>query len=98
MFNKDILELYGMVKLGIPVHIVGELPKVFPRKEVGRNNTGRDIVAFQFALRKAGFEPGNADGRFGPEMEQAIYRLQNFYGLALTGKLSFNEQLILGFR
>lgn len=98
MFNQDILELYGLVKLGIPVRIIGDLPKVVPRKEVGRNNTGRDIVAFQFALRKAGFEPGTVDGRFGAEMEQAVYRLQFFYGLASTGKLSLNEQLILGFR
>jgi hypothetical protein len=98
MFNKHVLELYGLVKLGTPVHIIGDLPKVSPRKEVGRNNTGRDIVAFQFALRKAGFEPGIVDGRFGADMEQAVYKMQFFYGLAPTGKISFNEQIILGFR
>jgi hypothetical protein len=98
MFNRHVLELYDLVKLGAPVRIVGDLPKVVPRKEVVRNNTGRDIIAFQFALRKAGFEPGLADGRFGVEMEQAVYRLQFYYGLAPTGRLSLNEQVILGFR
>ena len=98
MLNQHVLDLYGLVKMGTPVHIIGILPKVSPRKEVGRNSTGRDIIAFQFALRKAGFEPGTVDGRFGAEMEQAVYRLQFFYGLAPTGIISFNEQVILGFR
>jgi hypothetical protein len=98
MFNRHVLELYSLVKLGVPVRIVGDLPKVVPRKEVGRNNTGRDIIAFQFALRKAGFEPGVVDGRFGVEMERAVHRLQFYYGLAPTGRLSLNEQVILGFR
>jgi hypothetical protein len=98
MLNKHILDLYGLVKLGTPVHIIGDLPKVSPRSEVGRNNTGRDIIAFQFALRKAGFEPGTIDGRFGAEMEQAVYRLQFYYGFAPTGRISLNEQIILGFR
>jgi Uncharacterized protein conserved in bacteria len=97
MFNEHVLELYTRVKLGTPVRIIGDLPKVVPRKDVGRNNTGRDIVAFQFALRKAGFEPGTADGRFGIEMERAVYRLQFFYGLAPTGRVSLNEQYLLGF-
>jgi hypothetical protein len=97
MFNQHILELYGLVKIGTPVRIIGDLPPVSPRKEVGRNNSGRDIVAFQFALRKAGFEPGIVDGRFGVEMERAVYRLQYFYGLAPTGRISSNERAILGF-
>lgn len=98
MFNQHVLELYNTVKLGTPVHIIGVLPKVSPRKEVGRGNTGRDIIAFQLALRKAGFEAGTADGRFGAEMEQAVLQFQQFYGLAPTGKISFNEQIILGIR
>jgi hypothetical protein len=98
LLNSHVLELYNLIKLGTPVHIIGDLPIVVPRKEVARNNTGRDIIAFQFALRKAGFEPGAIDGRFGAEMEQAVLRLQFFYGLAPTGKLLLNEQTILGFR
>ena len=95
MYDQNILELYELVKIGLPVHIVGNLPKVNPRKEVARNNTGRDIVAMQLALRSSGFKPGTADGRFGIEMEQAVYELQIFYGLPKTGKIGLNEQFIL---
>jgi hypothetical protein len=98
MFNRNVLELYELVKLGTPVRIIGDLPKVAARKEIARNNTGRDVVAIQFALRRAGFNPGNADGRFGLIMEQAVYKLQRFYGLAVTGKIGLNEQYFLKIR
>ncbi len=97
MLNYHVIELYNLVKIGTPVHMIGTLPPVVPRKEVKRNNTGRDIVAFQFAIRKAGFNPGRIDGRFGIEMEKAIYRLQFLYGLPPTGRVSLDEQIILGF-
>lgn len=98
MLNQHVIELYNVVKLGTPVHIIGILPPVVPRKEVKLNNTGRDIVAFQLALRKAGFSTGRIDGRFGIEMERAVYQLQFLYGLPPTGRLSLDEQMILGFR
>lgn len=98
MHNKHVLELYKIVKLGMPVHIIGDLANVALRKEIGRNNTGQDIVLLQFAMRKAGFNPGPADGRFGPEMEQSLLKMQYFYGIAPTGRLSMNEQILLGVR
>ncbi len=98
MFNRNVLELYELVKLGTPVRIAGDLPKVSPRKEIVRNNSGRDVVAIQFALRRAGFNPGDADGRFGLTMEQSVYKLQRFYGVAPTGKIGLNEQYFLKIR
>lgn len=98
MFNKNVLELYELVKLGMLVKITGVLPKVNPRKEVGLGNTGRDIIAMQFALRRAGFDPGRVEGRFGEKMEGAVHRFQFFYGLAPTGKLSITEQYLLNLR
>jgi hypothetical protein len=98
MFNKNVLELYDLVKLGMLVKITGFLPKVNPRKEVGPGNTGRDIIAMQFALRNAGFDPGRIDGRFGELMEAAVHRFQFYYGLAPTGKLSGAEQYLLNLR
>ena len=97
MLNFQVTELYSMVKLGTPVYITGDLPKVVPRPELSLKNTGRDVVAMQFALRRAGFEPGNADGRFGEKMEQAVRRFQFYYGLAPTGKLTSVEMFLLGF-
>lgn len=98
MFNRDVLELYELVKLGMLVKITGVLPKVSPRKEVGPGNTGRDIIAMQLALRRAGFDPGRVDGRFGGMMEAAVHRFQFFYGLAPSGKLSVTEQYLLNLR
>lgn len=95
MFNPHVSELYGLVKPGTPVHITGKLRPVVPRADIGRNNTGRDVVYMQFALRKAGFDPGTADGRFGETMEQAVQKLQLFYGITPTGRIRLNEQYLL---
>lgn len=95
MFNSHVTELYDLVKLGTPVHITGNLRPVVPRPDIGRNNTGRDVVYMQFALRKAGFNPGTADGRFGENMEHAVQQLQLFYGLTPTGRIRSNEQYLL---
>ena len=95
MFNHHVTELYDLVKLGTPVHITGNLRPAVPRADIGRNNTGRDVVYMQFALRKAGFDPGTVDGRFGEKMEQAVQQLQLFYGLTPTGRIRSNEQYLL---
>lgn len=98
MFNPNVLELYELVKLGTPVYITGDIPKVIPRREISRKNTGRDVIAIQFRLRSQNFDPGVADGRFGETMERAIYKLQRLYGLPITGKIFLNEQYLLKIR
>lgn len=98
MFNQHVTELYSMVKIGTPVYIIGNLPQVSLRKELQLKATGRDVLVVQFALRKAGFDPGIADARYGTGTVVAISRLQAFYGLAVTGKITVNEQYLLGLR
>jgi len=99
MFNRDVRELYGLVKLGTPVHIKGELPRVASfRKEFRRKQTGKDVLLLQYALRRAGFDPGPADGRYGTGMERAVFKLQFFYGLEPTGTAGLNEQYLVGLR
>lgn len=95
MHNRHVLELYGLVKIGTPAHIIGTLPKVTVRKELKRHYSGEDVVRMQFALRAAGFDQGPADARFGPEMEKAVLKLERFYGLPMDGTLSRDEQYIL---
>ena len=97
MLNTQVIELYNMVKLGTPVYIMGDLVKVAIRSEMGRKSSGQDVLAVQYALRRAGFEPGNADGRFGDQMEQAVKRYQYAYGLPITGRLTSVELFLLGF-
>ena len=98
MFNHNVRELYALVKIGTPVHIIGDLPKVSLRKEFARKDTGKEVLWVQFALRKSGFEPGPADARFGPGTENAVLKLQYFYGLPATGRLNMNEQYLIGLR
>lgn len=96
MYNRDVLKLYRLVKLGTPVRILGETPRVRLRREYSRKQSGRDVLVLQFALRRAGFDVGEADGRFGPAMEAAVIRLQRYYGLTPTGKITPTEQYVLG--
>lgn len=98
MFNHHVVELYKMVKVGTPVYILGNPPLVSLRREFQLKSTGKDVLLLQFALRKAGFDPGMADARFGAGTEVAVRRLQAFYGLAVTGKAKMNEQYLLGLR
>lgn len=98
MYNQHVTELYKMVKVGTPVFIRGNPPCVSLRKEFQIKATGKDVLLLQFALRKAGFDPGMADARYGSGTELAVSRVQAFYGLAVTGKTTLNEQYLLGLR
>jgi hypothetical protein len=98
MFNHHVIELYKMVKVGTPVYILGNPPLAPLRCILQLKSTGKDVLLLQFALRKVGFDPGMADARYGSETELAISRLQAFYGLAVTGRASTNEQYLLGLR
>ncbi len=98
MYNRHVIELYKMVKVGTPVYIMGNPAQVRLRKEFQIKSTGKDVLLLQFALRKAGFDPGMADARYGSGTELAVGRLQAFYGLAVTGKAALNEQYLLGLR
>lgn len=96
MFNPQVIELYKMVKVGTPVFILGDPPKVKIRSELRRKSTGRDVLRVQFAMRRAGFDPGFADARYGETMERAVKRMQFHYGLAPTGVLTPVELFLLG--
>ncbi|MGE5559317.1 MAG: L,D-transpeptidase family protein [Bacillota bacterium] len=98
MFNRSVIELYRLVQVGTPVYIMGDLPRVSPRRVMQRPQAGRDILLLQYALRAAGFDPGMANARFGPATEAALLKFQIYYGLPPTGKAQFNEQYLLGMR
>ncbi len=96
MHNRDVEDLYDRVPQGTPVRVVGPLPDVVPRPALRPGNTGRDVVNVQFLLRWAGFDPGPADGRFGPDTEAAVRAFQATYGLVVDGVLGPDEQGLLG--
>jgi hypothetical protein len=98
LHNRNIMELYNLVQVGTPVHIIGEVPPFKLRKIFKRKATGGDVLRLQFALRQKGFEPGPADARFGPAMETAVRKMQLYYGLEVSGIVASNEQYLLGLK
>jgi hypothetical protein len=96
--NRNVVELYNLVRVGTPVQIIGDLPPVKLRKIYKLKAVGQDVVGLQFALRKKGFDPGPADARYGPAMEMAVRKMQLYYGLELTGIVASNEQYLLGLK
>lgn len=85
MYNHQVEELYRWVKVGTFVRVVGPVDPDFPKRTLRRGHSGQDVVFLQLALRNMGFDAGAADARFGPDTEEAIKRLQAFYGLPVDG-------------
>lgn len=53
----------------------------------------RARMGIQFALRTLGFDPGGADGKFGPKTRRAIKAYQRSIGASATGSLSGEQAL-----
>ena len=48
-------------------------------------STGPDVTKLQARLKELGFNPGNADGSFGPGTEAALMAFQKSEGLLADG-------------
>ena len=57
----------------------------------GLTVTSADRRALQIALKSEGFDPGPADGQFGPKTQAAIKAWQRSVGQTTTGKLNANQ-------
>jgi peptidoglycan hydrolase-like protein with peptidoglycan-binding domain len=44
------------------------------------------IQSLQRELKRAGYDPGDPDGKMGPSTQQALRRFQEAHGLSPTGK------------
>jgi len=97
MLNRNVEELFELVRIGTPVSIVGPRPGIRPRRAYRRGDAGRDVVFLQMDLRAAGFDAGAADGRFGPATEKAVRDLEAFYGLEEDGVVEECTRTIIGF-
>lgn len=98
MPNEYVIELWDWVPEDTRVFIVGEVPRpefILPQRF---GSIGQDVVYTQLALRERGFDPGPADGRFGPQTERAVKDLQVFYGLPDTGVVTQDIYYLLGLR
>lgn len=84
MYNKDVELIYPWIPIGTRIIITGNY-NVKYRIPMSRGQVGQDVVMVQWALRKAGFCPGEANGTFDEEMTEAVKELQRTFGLEPTG-------------
>lgn len=98
MNNRDVEQLFEMVRIGTPVRIIGERKFTSFRVVFRRGSAGQDVVYLQMRLRESGFPAGAADGRFGPDTERAVRELQIFYGFSGDGVVNQNTQCLLNLK
>lgn len=82
MFNEDVERLWDTVPPQTPVTIVGLLPEAYWDHPIRAGASGRNVPLLQWALRRAGFDPGRADGRMSPSTMEAVKEAQRVLGLA----------------
>lgn len=84
MYNKDVELIYPWIPIGTRVIITGNYNVVI-RSPLREGRVGQDVVLAQWALREAGFCPGEANGVYDKEMVAAVQELQRTFGLEPTG-------------
>lgn len=94
MNNRHVNDVYPRVPMGTLVVLRGPL-RVRLRLQYGPRSMGQDVVAVQLMLRAAGFDPGDADGRYGPSTGAAATLLQHYYGLLPDGRLGHDELALI---
>jgi peptidoglycan hydrolase-like protein with peptidoglycan-binding domain len=55
------------------------------QRDLRRGTTGWDVASLQFRLAEHGFPSGNFDGVFGPHIDSALRRFQEYAGLKTDG-------------
>lgn len=84
MRNQDVEDLYQYVKVGTPVAIVnGSMgPFGYGLNQIKPGDFGADVMEVQRRLRAWGYlEAEVLDGKYGPNMEGALYKFQRDHGL-----------------
>lgn len=89
MFNRDVETLYRWVKVGTPVHIIGD-PFMNPRRLV-RGEKGSDVLFLQRRLKQLGYYTYQPDGVFGYGTEKSIKAFQAKERLKVTGQVGWEE-------
>ena len=99
MHNEHAEYVFSMVGVGIPVSITGSYPRSgvsSAGKPLARGSSGNEVLRLQLRLRELGFDPGPADGLFGPKTERALIAFQKANMLDQTGVADANSRQMLG--
>ncbi len=98
MFNQDVEQVYNVVRIGTPVHIVGDVLQGYggyPRMLVS-GDIGSDVQLVQNRLRGAGYFHGACNGKFDTATEIALKAFEKSRGLTVDGTVSWRDYHALG--
>jgi lipoprotein-anchoring transpeptidase ErfK/SrfK len=94
LFNRDVEQLYRWVKVGTPVHIIGD--PFLGRRHLVKGEKGGDVMYLQKRLKQLGLYDQGIDGIFGYSTEQAIKNFQRQRQLPVTGQIGWQEYIAMG--
>lgn len=86
MRNRDVNELYKMVRIGTPVKIISGYYGLMGHgyKVIKSGDRGSDVQVVQKKLKEQGYYNGILDGVYGPGMERAIRKFEADKSLPIT--------------
>ncbi len=94
MYNRDVEQLYRWVKIGTPVHIIGD--PFMGRRRLVKGEKGGDVMYLQKRLKQLGLYDQGTDGIFGYATEQAVKKFQQQNRLPVTGQIGWREYVAMG--
>lgn len=86
MFNHHIEQVYRLVNVGTPVHIIGD--PFGDRRLLKRGMAGSDVYFLQIRLKQLGYLKKKANGYFEYWTQSALKKCQAEMGLPVTGEMS----------
>lgn len=89
MFNRDVETLYRWIKVGTPVHIIGD--PFMGRRRLVRGEKGSDVLYLQRRLKQLGYYNYRPDGVYGYGTEKAVKDFQKREKLEVTGQVGWKE-------
>jgi len=93
MYNRDVEQLYRWVKVGTPVHIIGD--PFLGRRRLVKGEKGGDVMYLQKRLKQLGLYDQGIDGIFGYATEQAVKKFQQQNRLPVTGQIGWREYVAM---
>ncbi|WP_243136956.1 L,D-transpeptidase family protein [Alkaliphilus serpentinus] len=99
MNNRDVEDLYTYVKVGTPVAIVNGAygPFGYGLNTIQPGDFGSDVMEVQRRLQILGYYNYDyLDGKYGPGMEQALYKFQEDHGIRKNPNITYETFKALG--
>ncbi len=90
MFNRDVIKLYDLVKVGSKVFVIYEPFGVLGRgfQELYLGSRGSHVYFVQRRLRQLGLYEDNPDGIYGGDTINAVKEFQKANNLPVTGRVT----------